>query len=107
MVLFVICTDGGKLVGYLTSMDLLVSPREAALRNIVRRCELVVRETDAYDDAILAMREKQLTYAPVVDSNDIVVGMELVARMHFCGHRIAVLNRGTTLMVGGGNHYTH
>lgn len=66
--------DAGHLVGYVTSMDLLVNKNEEALRNIVRRCEVVVRDTDAYDDAILAMREKQLTYAPVVDKDEIVVG---------------------------------
>jgi hypothetical protein len=65
--------DCGRLVGYVTSMDLLVHDNSSPLLSIVRACEVVVKESDEYDDAILAMREKRLTYAPVVDGNDIVV----------------------------------
>jgi hypothetical protein len=34
---------------------------------------VVVRDSDAYDDAILAMRAKSLTYAPVTDADNVVV----------------------------------
>lgn len=54
-------------------MDLLVHENSSPLLSIVRACEVVVKESDEYDDAILAMREKGLTYAPVVDDNNIVV----------------------------------
>lgn len=35
--------------------------------------QVVVSETDDYDDAVMAMRAKGLTYAPVVDSQNVVV----------------------------------
>jgi len=66
-------SDCGRLVGYVTSMDLLVHDNSSPLLSIVRACEVVVKESDEYDDAILAMREKGLTYAPVVDANNVVV----------------------------------
>jgi len=60
-------------MGYVTSMDLLVHENSSPLLSIVRACEVVVKESDEYDDAILAMREKGLTYAPVVDAQHVVV----------------------------------
>jgi len=68
-------TDCGRLLGYVTSMDLLVQERSAPLLSIVRPCEVLVKETDEYDDAILAMRRKRLTYAPVVTEEEVVVGI--------------------------------
>lgn len=68
-------TDCGRLVGYVTSMDLLVQDRAAPLLSIVRSCEVVVRDSDEYDDAIGAMRAKRLTYAPVVTEDEVVVGI--------------------------------
>jgi magnesium transporter len=68
-------TDCGRLLGYVTSMDLLVQERTAPLLSIVRPCEVLVKETDEYDDAILAMRRKRLTYAPVVTEEEVVVGI--------------------------------
>lgn len=65
--------DCGRLVGYVTSMDLLVTSRTEALSRIARSCEVVVKDTDDYDDAVMAMRAKGLTYAPVVDPKNIVV----------------------------------
>ncbi len=74
-------TDCGRLVGYVTSMDLLVQDRAAPLSSIVRGCEVVVKESDEYDDAILAMRAKRLTYAPVVTNDNVVVGIITPADM--------------------------
>lgn len=74
-------TDCGRLVGYVTSMDLLVNARPSPLGSIVRPCEVVVRESDEYDDAIAAMRAKGLTYAPVVDDNYVVSGIITPADM--------------------------
>ncbi|GAB5030589.1 magnesium transporter [Nannochloropsis oceanica] len=68
-------TDCGRLLGYVTSMDLLVQERTASLLGIVRPCEVLVKDTDEYDDAILAMRRKRLTYAPVVTKEEVVVGI--------------------------------
>lgn len=76
-----VCTDCGRLVGYVTSMDLLVNARPSPLGSIVRPCEVVVRESDEYDDAIAAMRAKGLTYAPVVDDNYVVSGIITPADM--------------------------
>lgn len=63
------------MVGYVTSMDLLVHENQAPLLSIVRTCEVIIKESDEYDDAIVAMRTKGLTYAPVVDDNNVVVGI--------------------------------
>ena len=54
-------------------MDLLVHDNTAQLLSIVRTCEVIVKESDEYDDAILAMRAKSLTYAPVVNDENVVV----------------------------------
>lgn len=80
-------TDCGRLVGYVTSMDLLVHDKNAQLLSIVRNCEVVVKESDEYDDAIIAMRTKSLTYAPVVNDDNIVVSKRPLSPTpthHYC-----------------------
>jgi magnesium transporter len=62
-------TDCGKLLGYVTTLDLLLADKTSLVGKLVRKPDVIVHTNDIFEDALQKMRKSGATYAPVVSDD--------------------------------------
>jgi len=67
--------DGGRLIGYLSSSELMASPREARLAEVARRPVKTVSPSASREEAAMIMARYDLMELPVVDEHGRLLGV--------------------------------
>ena len=68
-------TECGQLLGYVTTLDLLLADKSSFISSIIRKSEVIVHTEDLFEEALQKMRKNGLTYAPVVTDDSKIVGI--------------------------------
>ncbi len=68
----------GRLVDFVRLRDLVVSPLQTSVLELLENQQIFLRATDDQETAVAAFKKYDVTMLPVVDSNDVLVGVVTV-----------------------------
>ena len=68
----------GRLVDYVRLRDIVVSPPQTSILELLVNQQIFLRATDDQETAVTAFRKYGVTMLPVVDSNEVLVGVVTV-----------------------------
>ena len=68
----------GRLVDYVRLRDLVVSPLQTSVLELLQNQQIFLRVTDDQETAVAAFKKYDVTMLPVVDSNEVLVGVVTV-----------------------------
>ncbi|MCP1676624.1 magnesium transporter [Natronocella acetinitrilica] len=82
--------SGGRLAGVISLRELLMAANDSVIRDVMARDVLAARVTDEAQDAAQRIRTRRLKLLPVVDEQDVLVGvMTMNQAMDLVTERIA------------------
>ncbi|KRQ86509.1 Magnesium transporter MgtE [Caloramator mitchellensis] len=70
--------DDGRLLGVVSIRDLIVSPGDSKLKEIMKSNVIYVKDSDTLDDLTELVTKYELLAIPVVDENKVLVGMAIL-----------------------------
>jgi magnesium transporter len=68
----------GRLVDFVRLRDIVVSPPQASVLELLENQQIFLRATDDQETAVAAFKKYDVTMLPVVDSGDVLVGVVTV-----------------------------
>ena len=68
----------GRLVDFVRLRNIVVSPPQTSVLELLENQQIFLRATDDQETAVTAFRKYDVTMLPVVDSNDVLVGVVTV-----------------------------